>query len=228
MPRATPEAKAALEGVRRTQILTAAARVFADKGFDRATVTEIARAAQLSEGSIYNYFRSKEELLIHIPQQLVQPVLLPLFEQRPMPRDLAGVEQMLVAVASAAVERLRAHARFLKVFFSALPYLSASARETYMTLLPTYAAGLLERFLREGMRQGLFRRNLNPVIAARALPGMLMMFLLIQEVLLERRLTPYDYDEIIPEAVLIFLYGTAPRDGGRPRTARRLGIGRAR
>src|SRR5438309_9159964 len=69
MPRVSPAAKARLEGARRMQILAAAARIFARKGFDRATVTEIARAAGLAEGSIYNYFRSKEELLVHIPRQ---------------------------------------------------------------------------------------------------------------------------------------------------------------
>lgn len=226
MPRATPEAKARLEEARRTQILGAAARVFARKGFDRATVTEIARAARLSEGSIYNYFRSKEELLIHIPQQLVQPVFLPLLERAPVPEDLREVEQLLLAVATAIVKRVRQHARFLKVFLSALPYLSAPAREEYMQLLPTYAAGVLERFLREGIQRGLFRSDLNPVIAARTLPGMLLVFLMTQEVLLGRPVIPYGYDEIVPEAVRVFLYGAASGERrGLRITASRTGGG---
>ena len=49
---------------RRQQILDGAARVFADKGFARATTKEIAQAADVSEGTIYNYFDSKEDLLI--------------------------------------------------------------------------------------------------------------------------------------------------------------------
>jgi AcrR family transcriptional regulator len=49
---------------RRNQILDAAAGVFAEKGFARATTKEIANRADVSEGTIYNYFDSKEDLLI--------------------------------------------------------------------------------------------------------------------------------------------------------------------
>jgi TetR/AcrR family fatty acid metabolism transcriptional regulator len=45
-----------LVAARREQILGAATRVFADKGFSRATTREVARAAGVSEGTIYNYF----------------------------------------------------------------------------------------------------------------------------------------------------------------------------
>src|SRR5712691_7077662 len=211
MPRVSPAAKARLEGARRTQILAAAALVFARKGFDRATVTEIARAAGLAEGSIYNYFRSKEELLVYIPRQLAQPVLATLLEHTPMPASAEEMEALLLRMAAAMVERVRTHAKFLKVFFSALPYLSPAARETYMQLLPVYGASVLERILRDGIRAGYLREDLNPVIAARVLPGMLMFFLMVQEVLTGRRMVPYDYDEIIPEAVRVFLYGAVPR-----------------
>lgn len=217
MPRVSPEARARLEDARRTQILTAAAKVFARKGFDRATITEIAQVAKLSEGSIYNYFRSKEELLIHIPPQLVQPVLLPILEQSPALENVESMERLLMSLASAMVERVRTHGRFLKVFLSALPYLSPAAREQYMQLLPTYAAGVLERFLREGINRGLFRRDLNPVIAARTLPGMLLVFVMIQEVLLGRKTIPYEYDDVVHEAVRLFLYGAVPRPAGTGR-----------
>ena len=55
---------------RMAQILDGAAHVFARKGFHAATTREIAQAADVSEGTIYNYFDSKEDLLIHIMTQL--------------------------------------------------------------------------------------------------------------------------------------------------------------
>src|SRR2546426_2037497 len=207
MPRVSPAAKARLEGARRTQILAAAALVFARKGFDRATVTEVARAAGLAEGSIYNYFRSKEELLAHIPRQLAQPVLATLLEHTPMPASAEEMEALLLHLASGMVERVRTHAKFLKVFFSALPYLSPAARETYMQLLPVYGAAALERILREGIRAGYLRRDLNPVVAARVLPGVLMFLLLGEGGLARRRVGPYDYDEGSPEAGRGVLFG---------------------
>ena len=57
---------------RRTQILDAAAKVFADKGFHRATTKEIASAAGVSEGTIYNYFDSKDGLVIGIMARLAE------------------------------------------------------------------------------------------------------------------------------------------------------------
>jgi len=52
------------------QILESAARLFASKGFHRTTTKEIAEAADISEGSLYNYFSSKNELLTAIVAQL--------------------------------------------------------------------------------------------------------------------------------------------------------------
>jgi len=51
---------------RREQILEAATRVFAEKGFRRATTREVAREAGVSEGTIYNYFEDKDALLLAI------------------------------------------------------------------------------------------------------------------------------------------------------------------
>ena len=48
---------------RRTQILDAAQRVFYDRGVELATMDEVAEAAQLGKGTLYNYFRTKEDLL---------------------------------------------------------------------------------------------------------------------------------------------------------------------
>jgi len=222
MPRVAPEVRARREVERRTQILEAAARVFSRKGFAGATVREIAQEAGLAEGSIYNYFRSKEALLIHIPRQFVQPVLAPLAAAAPGPRSPAEAERQLLALAGAIVARMRAQAPFLKVFVSALPYLSPAARRQYLQLLPTYATEMLERFLRDGMRRGIFRRDLNPAVAARAFPGMLLIFVMMQEILLGRRLIPHGYEEIVPEAVRIFLHGATPR-GARPRTTSHQG-----
>jgi len=59
-----------LVAARREQILGAATRVFAEKGFGRATTREVAREAGVSEGTIYNYFEDKESLLMAIMDRL--------------------------------------------------------------------------------------------------------------------------------------------------------------
>lgn len=57
---------------RRAEILSAAGRLFAEKGYHRTTTQDIAAAAEVSEGTIYNYFASKEELLFAIMEQISQ------------------------------------------------------------------------------------------------------------------------------------------------------------
>lgn len=55
---------------RREQIITAAATVFADKGFHRATIKDIARQAGVADGTIYNYFENKTALMLGILERL--------------------------------------------------------------------------------------------------------------------------------------------------------------
>jgi AcrR family transcriptional regulator len=55
-------ARAAEKSARRTEILSAAKEVFADRGYEATTIADIARAAGLSYGSVYWYFESKESL----------------------------------------------------------------------------------------------------------------------------------------------------------------------
>ena len=59
-----------LEELRREQILEAAAKVFAEKGFHAAKMQEVANVAGVSNGTVYNYYRSKDEVLIALLAQL--------------------------------------------------------------------------------------------------------------------------------------------------------------
>ena len=52
-------------------ILKAAENIFAQKGFHEATISDIAKKAEVSEATIYDYFSSKEELLFSIPAETI-------------------------------------------------------------------------------------------------------------------------------------------------------------
>lgn len=64
-----------LIAARRNQILDAAAVVFAEKGFHPTTTKDIAKAADISEGTIYNYFDSKTALLFGIFERMKETAL---------------------------------------------------------------------------------------------------------------------------------------------------------
>jgi AcrR family transcriptional regulator len=59
---------------RRNQILDAATQVFAQKGFHRATIKDIARVAGIADGTIYTYFASKTDVLLGILNRLNESV----------------------------------------------------------------------------------------------------------------------------------------------------------
>jgi len=56
--------------LRRTQILNAAIKVFAARGFHRTTIRDVAKAAGVADGTIYNYFENKTALLLGILDSL--------------------------------------------------------------------------------------------------------------------------------------------------------------
>jgi AcrR family transcriptional regulator len=77
--------------VRRSHILEAAARVFAERGYHRATIKDVARAAGVSDGSIYNVFENKTALLLG----LLDPLAAASNSAGPSPADGADASARL-------------------------------------------------------------------------------------------------------------------------------------
>lgn len=63
------------ESERKRQILVSAIKVFGDKGFQNATIAEIARDAGIGDATIYEYFESKEDLLLAIPVEITKELI---------------------------------------------------------------------------------------------------------------------------------------------------------
>lgn len=218
MPRLTVHARRALEHERRQQILTAAATVFAEKGFDRATISDVARAAGVADGSIYNYFRSKQDLLVHLPRQFIQSPIQAVHaaasvEQAPDPEVLLQmVVQNIVHVATQNRELLR-------VLFTSIPLMDVEMRSEFMREVPLYAFETLIKLITTEQAAGVFRADLDPAIAARALPGMMLFFLLVQEIIQPPDLPRFEYERVIPEIVQIFLRGVIAAPNPSPKGA---------
>lgn len=66
--------QAQLAAARRHQILDAAAKVFAEKGFHPSTIKDIAREAEIADGTLYNYFENKSALLLGILERMRESV----------------------------------------------------------------------------------------------------------------------------------------------------------
>src|SRR5437764_10263335 len=61
-----PTRRAAQARERRAQLLDAALALFAERGFERATIKDLSEAAGVAQGLVYHYFRSKDELLFAV------------------------------------------------------------------------------------------------------------------------------------------------------------------
>ncbi len=71
------------ESERKGQILNSAIKIFGEKGFQNATIAEIAKDAGIGDATIYEYFKSKEDLLLAIPVEITKE-LIPLINDHMM------------------------------------------------------------------------------------------------------------------------------------------------
>ncbi len=207
MPRLTVHARRALVQKRRQQILAAAATVFAEKGFDRATISDVARAAGVSDGSIYNYFGGKQDLLVHLPRQFLQPPIQAVQAASVVGQPAPSPDALLQDIARNMVNIVIQNREIARVLFTTIPTMDNKLRAEYMRQVPLYAFEALEEFIRTQQAAGTFRADLDPAITARMFPGMLLAFLLIQEILQPPDMPRFEYDQVVRQAVKVFLYG---------------------
>src|SRR6266568_6062475 len=129
------------------QLLSRAARVFADQGYHSTTMRDLAAATGMSLAGMYYYVRGKEELLHRI-------------QERCFTRVLAGAEQALAALGDAdPLERLQAFIRHHVTFFAAhmaeMKVLSHEAtsltgdRQRKVNAIKRRYVDLLERLLKD-------------------------------------------------------------------------------
>ena len=72
---------------KRTQILAASARLFAEEGYDRASMSQIARACGISKANIYHYYDGKDALLFDLLDSYLRRL-----RDRVCGLDLAGLD----------------------------------------------------------------------------------------------------------------------------------------
>lgn len=91
---------------RHEQIFQAASRVFISRGYDRATVREIAREARLSLGSLYSYIRTKEDILYLVFDKLTTTL------RENIRKAIEGIEDPVEQITAALKADLRTTAQY--------------------------------------------------------------------------------------------------------------------
>ena len=101
----------------REEIAAAAMRLFRERGFDSVTVAEIARAADVSEKTVFNYFPAKEDLIVHRGQEKTAALIEAIRETTPGGSVVTpfrrATEELLDAVENEPVEEIVAIPRLV-------------------------------------------------------------------------------------------------------------------
>ena len=156
-------------GDKRAAILRAATRVFARNGYFNSKVADIARAADVADGTVYLYFKSKEEILHSIFDQNMAEALA---AGRKLIEEVRDPREKLRRIALLHLERLGADRDLAIVFQVELRGSTKFMQEFSAAGFAEYLEVLREIFA-EGQRAGLFRKTLNAKVAAKILFGAL-------------------------------------------------------
>jgi AcrR family transcriptional regulator len=150
---------------RRQRILEAAARVFARKGYANSTTREVAEEADVAEGTLYNYFSGKRDILMAIAHDADAPIEAALLEAGGL-----GTREEMVKVFEKA----------LTISSEQLPFAQTVLNEAWVddAILDEFVAvrirrmhQLLTSFIAERVSAGVFR-PIDPALGAQVVMGM--------------------------------------------------------
>ena len=198
-------------GDKRGRIIDAAVAVFAEKGFHAARVSDVAKRAGVADGTIYLYFKNKEDLL------------LSLFEEK-MGRQIDSLETAWKGVDD-PVERMRAYARHhfrqLQAHPDLAQVLQVELRQSHK-FFSDYRPEKLWQYLNafksqveEAQRQGLVRADVDPFLTMWAIFGALDE-ISIQWVLARKR-EKFNLEAAADQVVDLFLHGMMASEPKRRR-----------
>jgi TetR/AcrR family fatty acid metabolism transcriptional regulator len=154
---------------KREAILRAATSVFAEKGFFNSKVADIAKAAGVADGTVYLYFKNKDDVLHSIFDRAMDEFIA---EGRRELATLDKPEDKLRRIAELHLERLGADRNMAIVF-------QVELRGSIKFMQEFSAAGFSEYLdiiratIEEGQQRGVFRTDLKPIVGAKMFYGAL-------------------------------------------------------
>ena len=203
--RAAPDPRPPV-GDKRDAILRAATQVFAQRGFFNAQVADIARAAGVAAGTVYLYFRSKDDLLVSLFERTMRDAIA---EGRAALLGAVDPRERLRRIARLHLERL-GRDRDLAVVFQVELRQSTKFMERFSSSYLREYLGLIREAVEAGQAAGLFRRDVNATTAAKILFGALDE--MATNWMLSRR--RYALEKDADTVIDLFLHGVGAPAGG--------------
>ena len=154
---------------RRALILNAAIEVFAKKGFHHARVSDVARCAAVADGTIYLYFKSKDDLLISLFEEKMQ-LIVETFREEVCREDSAKAR--LRRFVELHLNMTAEHPTLAEVLTVELRQSSKFMREYKAPQFAAYL-NLLGEIITFGQERGEIAQGVDPTIARRIIFGAL-------------------------------------------------------
>jgi len=197
---------------RQQQLLTAAIEVFSIKGFAATTVPEIARAAKVSVGTIYNYYPGKKELFMASIRNLILTI--------PLLNYIDGMPQADITETLKKIMRNRFDLLNTGVA-SRMPSLMGDIqrdpdlKELWVDQFIQPFMSRMEKIYSTMMESGKFRR-MQPSVATRVIGGMILGFVMLR--IMEGEKSPIagmPQDEVADAIAGILMHGIYNSDGDK-------------
>lgn len=163
---------------RRKAILESATRLFARNGYHGTTMNEIAKEAEFSTGSLYNFFQNKEELYFTLMQDKIEAMgqLVSVVYEGP-----GGVEDKLTKFVDTVISFFEKERDFFRIFAEQRTAFESSAKGQFSDVIhekqEKYLGGLIQ-IMGQGVKEGLLL-SLDASELALIFMGILNAFLLI-------------------------------------------------
>ena len=174
--------KEAVAALHRARIMTAAERLFSEKGYAQTTIDDISKAAEYSRRTIYAYFDSKEDILLHIIEKGLQSLKADIESSV---NDHAGFVEAYRAVCSAMYRCRKKYPHLLESLKrSGTAEIEQSAiSDTVKSILRlgTEINDILEALIVRGQKHGEVRKDVVPVLTVYVLSASLDSLLALAE-----------------------------------------------
>jgi AcrR family transcriptional regulator len=197
------------------ELLEAALRVFAQKGYRNARLDDVAEAAGVTKGAIYHYFDTKEALLLRVIEHR-QALAFGRAEEALRHADLpASVRIRLLVRKVFSRPGTGTSDQLLALLIRGVTHEVPRVHERWLRDGPARLWTLLGRLVDEGKERGEFRPDADGEVAARILVSGLMLQLMWQQHAPAVKELSVDYDRLIDSSVELFIAALLPSSARR-------------
>lgn len=186
-----------LKQERETRILDAAAAVFARKGFHQATIRDIAKQADVADGTIYNYYANKRALFLAVTRHVVTDSAAGVLAEHDSDSD----RDFLAAVLGERFHSVQRNADFVRAVLVEV-WTDEAFRQQYFGEVIAPLLDQMEGYLEARIEAGSMR-PVNKGVVIRAMAGSFLIFLLLSQPG-HGELGLIDSDEDVVEALVDF------------------------